>query len=125
VLRETLGQTHRVDQVAVYSQVDAAIDGASLLKHLRRGELDLITLTSTNIARSLLGMLDETTRSRIRAGEIKLISISEVTSEEIRRHDLPVAAQASEATMDGVIDAMVSLVSAPLSPGIPGERGRG
>jgi len=112
VLRETLAGTHAVEQVAVYSQTDAVIDGAALLKHLRRGEVDFITLTSTNIARVLLTMLDETTRGRIREGEIGLVSISPVTSEEIRRHDLPVAGEAIEATMDGVLDAVVALARA-------------
>lgn len=110
VLRETLSTAHSVDQVAVYSQADAAIDGASLLKHLRRGEVDFVTLTSTNIARVLISLLDETTRGRIRAGEIGLVSISPVTSDEIRRHGLPVAAEAAEATMDGVVEAIIRVV---------------
>jgi uroporphyrinogen III methyltransferase/synthase len=112
VLRESLAGTHAVEQVAVYSQTDALIDGAALLKHLRRGEVDFITLTSTNIARVLLTMVDETTRGRIREGEIGLVSISPVTSEEIRRHDLPVAGEAVEATMEGVLDALVTLARA-------------
>lgn len=109
ILRETLAGTHEVEQIAVYSQTDAVIDNAVLLKHLRRGELDFITLTSTNIARALLTMLDDTTRGRIRAGEIGLVSISPITSDEIRRHDLPVAAEAAAATMDGVLDAVILL----------------
>ena len=111
ILREVLSVTHHVDQVAVYSQVDAAIDGEVLLKHLRRGEVDFITLTSTNIARALLSPLDETTKLRIRAGELGLVSISSVTSDEIRRHDLPIAAEASEATMEGVLQAIVELTA--------------
>jgi uroporphyrinogen III methyltransferase/synthase len=109
ILRETLSATNAVEQIAVYSQIDATIDGAVLLKHLRRGEVDAITLTSTNIARALLTMLDETTRARIARGELSLISISPVTSDEIRRHNLPVAGEASEATMDGVVDALIDL----------------
>lgn len=109
VLRELLAAANEVEQIAVYSQADAGIDGAVLLKHLRRGEVDFITLTSTNIARVLLDSLDDTTRLRIRTGELGLVSISPVTSEEIRRRDLPVAAEAPEATMEGVLSALVTL----------------
>lgn len=111
VLRELLAATNEVEQIAVYSQTDAGIDGAALLKHLRRGEVDYITLTSTNIARVLLDSLDETTRQRIRGGELGLVSISSVTSEEIRRRDLPVAAEAAEATMEGVLQALIHLAT--------------
>lgn len=110
VLRQTLSARNEVEQIAVYSQTDARIDGAVLLKHLRRGEVDFITLTSTNIARALLASLDDTTRERIRIGELALVSISSVTSEEIGRHDLPIAAEAKEATMDGVLAAVIELV---------------
>jgi uroporphyrinogen III methyltransferase/synthase len=107
VLRQSLSERNDVDQVAVYSQTDAHIDGAVLLKHLRRGEVDFITLTSTNVARALLTALDDTTRARIRIGELGLVSISSVTSDEIRRHDLPIAVESKEATMDGVLTALV------------------
>jgi uroporphyrinogen III methyltransferase/synthase len=109
VLRQTLAATNEVEQIAVYSQTDARIDNATLLKHLRRGEVDFVTLTSTNIAKALLSALDDTTRERIRNGEVGLVSISSVTSDEIRRHDLPVAAEATEATMEGVLTAVIEL----------------
>jgi uroporphyrinogen III methyltransferase/synthase len=127
ILRQALAETCEVEQIAVYSQADARIDGTVVLKHLRRGEVDFITLTSTNIARALLSSLDDTIRERIRTGELKLVTISPVTSDEVRRHDLPVAAEANEATMEGVLNAVIELakLKTPLSPGTPGERGRG
>ena len=111
MLRETLAGRCEVTQIAVYSQVDAPLADADLLDHLRRAEFDDITLTSTNIARVLIEALDDTSRQRIRAGEMGLVSISPVTSEEIRRHDLPVAAEAEEATSDGILKALVGRAS--------------
>ena len=112
VLRETLAGRGEVTQIAVYAQVDAPLADADLLDHLRRAEFDDITLTSTNIARVLIEALDDTSRQRIRAGEMGLVSISPVTSEEIRRHDLPVAAEAEEATSDGILKALVARAAA-------------
>ena len=44
-------------------------------------------------------------------GELGLVSISPVTSEEIRSRDLPIAAEAAEATMEGVLGALVTLAA--------------
>ncbi len=65
-----------VEQIAVYSQVDAVELDEAVLDHLRRGEIDFVTLTSANIARSLLGRLDATCRARIEAGEVRLVDAS-------------------------------------------------
>jgi uroporphyrinogen III methyltransferase/synthase len=109
VLREQLAAVCQVEQIAVYSQVDALETDETVLDALRRGEIEFVTLTSSNIARALLAKLDATCRRRIEAGEIKLVSISSVTSEEIRKMGLPVAAQANEATTDGLMEALVDL----------------
>src|SRR5207249_1470725 len=69
VLRERLAGVAEVEQVAVYSQVDVALD-PELLTAVSRGEIEFLTLTSSNIERSLLGQVDETVRGRIESGEI-------------------------------------------------------
>jgi uroporphyrinogen III methyltransferase/synthase len=109
VLREELAAVAEVEQVAVYSQVDAAEIDAYLVDALRRGEIDFITLTSSNIARGLVRVLDETCKARIAAGEVKLVSISPVTSAAVRELGLPVAAEATTYTTDGVVDALRKL----------------
>ncbi len=110
LLREELAAVCMVEQIAVYSQVDAVDLDEEVLDHLRRGEIDYVTLTSANIARSLLGRLDATCRARIEAGEVRLVSISPVTSAEVGRLGLPIAAEAAEATAEGLVDAMTMLV---------------
>jgi uroporphyrinogen III methyltransferase / synthase len=111
LLREQLAAHCQVEQVAVYSQVDAVEPDEEVMNALRRGEIEFVTLTSSNIARALLARLDATCRRRIDAGEIKLVSISPVTSAEVRALGCPVAAEASDATADGVIEALVGLAS--------------
>jgi uroporphyrinogen III methyltransferase/synthase len=111
LLREELSKIAEVDQIAVYSQVDAVAADSKVLDHLRRGEIDFITLTSSNIARALVKSLDEPSRARLESGEVKLVSISPVTSAAVKEMGLPVAAEATEATTQGLLDALVQLTT--------------
>ncbi len=110
VLREQLGAVCQVEQIAVYSQVDAMEPDDDVMDALRRGEIEFVTLTSSNIAKGFLKRLDATCQQRIHSGEIKLVSISAVTSTDIRALGFPVAAEAEEATSDGIIDAVMGVV---------------
>jgi uroporphyrinogen III methyltransferase/synthase len=109
ILRQELGELATVNQVAVYSQADVVGDHPELLLALSRGEIGFVTLTSSNIARALLNTLDETAKMRIRNGTVKLASISPITSSTIRELGFPVAAEATEYTADGVIEALLRL----------------
>ncbi len=109
VLREELARVARVEQVAVYSQVDAVDARSPVVDCLRRGEIDYVTLTSSNIARALVRALDDVCRRRLASGEVQLVSISPVTSAAVRELGLPVAAEATEYTVPGLVDALVRL----------------
>ena len=76
---------------------------------LSRGEIGYVTLTSANIARALLSNLDETSRSRIRDGTVKLVSISPVTSEAIRELGFEPAAEAIVYTTEGLVEALIRI----------------
>ncbi len=106
VLRSELAAVAAVEQVAVYSQRDAEID-AKTLAPLREGKMDFVTLTSSNIARALVQALDEEALGQVRAGKVRLVTISAVTSAAVRELGLPVAAEAREATAEGVVQALV------------------
>jgi uroporphyrinogen III methyltransferase/synthase len=108
VLREELSRVAHVDQVAVYSQVDAFDPHAPELEAWRRGRLRYVTLTSSNIARALLGGVDAVCRARVEAGDVKLVTISPVTSAAVRELGLSVAAEAAVYTMAGLVDALVA-----------------
>jgi uroporphyrinogen III methyltransferase/synthase len=109
VLRQELAAVAEVHQIAVYAQADAVPADSEELDSLRRGEIDYVTVTSSNIARALVAALDAPSRTRIEAGQVKLVSISPVTSAAVRELGLPVAAEAKEYTTAGVVDALVQL----------------
>ena len=109
LLRQELSAVAEVEQVAVYSQVDAVEIDLEVLEQINQGHMDFITLTSSKIAEALIRLLSPAARRRIRSGEIQLVSISPVTSAAIRKLDLPVAAEASEFTTEKVVEALTAL----------------
>jgi uroporphyrinogen III methyltransferase/synthase len=110
LLRQELAGVAEVEQIAVYSQVDAIDPNSEALAALGRGEVDYVILTSSNIARSLARALDQKCRAVIDSGRVKLLSISPVTSATIRELGLSVAAEAAIYTTEGVIETLVRLV---------------
>ncbi|HVS35990.1 MAG TPA: uroporphyrinogen-III C-methyltransferase [Gemmataceae bacterium] len=108
LLRQELSTVAEVEQVAVYSQVDAVEIDLELLEEINQGRIDCITLTSSKIAEALIRLLSPAGRQLIRSGDVQLVSISPVTSAAIRKLDLPVAAEAAEYTAAKVVEALVS-----------------
>lgn len=110
LLREELSKSAAaVEQVAVYEQVDVATPDPDVLDHLRRGEIRYVTLSSSQIARNVLGAFDETIRGRVERGEVRLVAISPETGKVVRELGYPVAAEATAFTADGLIAAVVRL----------------
>jgi uroporphyrinogen III methyltransferase/synthase len=107
ILRDELAKVAEVEQVAVYSQVDAP--GIDVGRVLRDESVKYVTLTSSNIARAVLGKLDAGAQCLIRDGSIRLVSISPVTSAAVAELNLPVAAEATEYSTDGLIAALIHL----------------
>jgi uroporphyrinogen III methyltransferase/synthase len=108
VLREELTKVATVDQVAVYRQLDAIRGDGPVHDAIRRGEAEFVTLTSSSIARAFLGSLDNSAAKRIRCGDVRLVTISPVTSAAARELNYPVTAEAQEYTIDGLIAALLS-----------------
>lgn len=109
MLRSQLAKVATVEQVTVYDQIDAVDHSSPVMDHLRRGEIHYVTLTSSNIARSLLKAFDETIRERVKAGDIRLVAISPETGKAVREMGYPVAAEATEFTSEGLIAALLKL----------------
>jgi uroporphyrinogen III methyltransferase / synthase len=109
LLRSELSRIATVEQVVAYDQVDAEELDPGILDHLRRGEIRFVTLSSSKIVENLLRSFDETIRGRVERGEIQLVAISPETGKAIRAMNLPVAAEATEFTSDGLIEAVVNL----------------
>ncbi|HEY1378932.1 MAG TPA: uroporphyrinogen-III C-methyltransferase [Gemmataceae bacterium] len=111
VLRQELSKVAAVDQVAVYRQTDAIPTDGPVHDAIRRGEIDFVTLTSANVARAVLRSLDEIGRARAHAGDLRLVTISPVTSAAVTALGYPVAAEAHEYTTDGLLQALVELAA--------------
>lgn len=106
VLKDELGRIARVEQVAVYRNADAEALPGAIAARIEEGAVDWITLTSSAITERLHALLPESARRRI-GQEVRLASLSPVTSETAARLGWPVAAEASVFTWDGLIRAIV------------------
>ncbi|HYV36268.1 MAG TPA: uroporphyrinogen-III C-methyltransferase [Gemmataceae bacterium] len=106
LLQEELQAIAEVQQVTVYSQVDIDTADPEIVDQLRIGEIDDVILTSSNIARSLARLLDEPCHALLRSGRPRIVSISPVTSTAIRELGWPVAMEAKEHTMEGIVKAL-------------------
>lgn len=91
-----------VDQVVVYRSMDVKQAEPEVGEALAEGRIDWITVSSSAIARSLVGLFGEHLR------QAKLASISPVTSEVLRGLGFGPAAEARRYTMDGLVDAILA-----------------
>src|SRR5262249_50059154 len=110
ILRDELGQLAQVDQVAVYHNADAESLPDSIVDRIAGGTVDWITLTSSAITTALYALLPDTARRRV-GSDIRLASLSPVTSETAARLGWRVAVEASVFTWDGLIEALVAQVA--------------
>ena len=109
MLKEEFSKIANVTEVTVYDQVDSVDVDGEVFSSLRRGEIEFLTFSSSNIARSLLTKFDATMRGRCEAGQIKIVAISPETAKNIAELGFPVHATASTFTADGLIEAVVRL----------------
>ena len=73
---------------------------------LERGGIDWVTVTSSAIGRALVKLYGERLRNT------QLVSISPLTTQTLRELGYEIAAEATDATMQGVIDAILNSASA-------------
>lgn len=90
-----------VTQIVVYRSIDAAAD-KDVQEMLASGRIDWVTVTSSAIAHSLVKMFDDDLR------RAKLASISPITSNTLRELGHEPAAEASDYTMQGVVEAIAA-----------------
>jgi uroporphyrinogen III methyltransferase / synthase len=111
LLKDELEQLADVDQVAVYHNADADSVPDSIVERILDGTVDWITLTSSAIAERLHDLLPHAARLRI-GSEVRLASLSPVTSATAERLGWIVAVEATEFTWDGLIQALVTRIAA-------------
>jgi uroporphyrinogen III methyltransferase / synthase len=111
LLKDELEQLADVDQVAVYHNADADSLPDSIVERILDGTVDWITLTSSAITERLHDLLPHAARLRI-GSEVRLASLSPVTSATAERLGWIVAVEATEFTWDGLIQALVTRIAA-------------
>lgn len=108
--REVLAEQLRaaggeVEQIVVYRSLDVSTPHDEIVAAFDSGRVDWLTVTSSAIARSLVALLGE------RLKQVRLVSISPITSQTLRELGFPPQVEATEYTMPGVVDALVRAVS--------------
>ena len=116
LLRDELETIAEVTQVAVYRNADAETLPPEVLTRIEDASVDWITLTSSAITERLYALLPQRARGRIGA-EIRLASLSPVTTATAAALGWPVAAEATVHTWDGLVDAIAEAVArSPRAP---------
>jgi uroporphyrinogen III methyltransferase/synthase len=105
--REVLGEQltaagAAVDQVVVYNSLDVEQPTEEIAQAMAEGQIHWTTVTSSAIARSLVGMFGDQLRNS------QLASISPITSETLRELGFEPAVEASQYTTAGITEAMLS-----------------
>jgi uroporphyrinogen III methyltransferase / synthase len=93
---------YEVDVLGVYRTVAAASDPA-LLDRVRRGEVDALTFTSSSTVTNLCDLLGD-----VPEPQPLVASIGPVTSRTAKERGLRVDVEATEHTIDGLVDALLS-----------------
>ncbi len=109
LLRDELSRSAQVTQIEVYAQVDVVDPAHPAWVKLRAGEVDLVTLTSSNIARAFAKAMDNDCKHQIGSGRVQIVTISPVTSAATREVGLPVAQEATVYNEDGLIEAILAI----------------
>jgi uroporphyrinogen III methyltransferase/synthase len=93
----------RVDVIPIYRTVVDGEGAAGVAERLRRGEADLVTLTSASTARFFV----EAIGSEL-ARVVPAASIGPITSAAARELGLHVAVEATTSTIDGLVEAIMA-----------------
>jgi uroporphyrinogen III methyltransferase/synthase len=106
VLPEGLGRKgYEVDVLPVYRTVPATPD-PDHVDRVRAGDVDAITFTSSSTVANFCDLIG----SRIEP-QPRVVSIGPVTSETARTRGMQVTAEASPHTIDGLVEAVVQILS--------------
>ena len=93
--------TNGVEEIIVYESLNVEDPEPEIAVLLESGRIDWATCTSSAIATSLVRMFGENLR------KTKLVSISPITTETIRRLGYEAVAESQDATMQGIFEAII------------------
>jgi len=111
VLPETLRQWGAiVDVVEAYKTVAPVFDAAAMRQRLQHREVDMVTFTSSSTVSNFVQLCGGDSLAAI-AGTAALASIGPITGKTIEELGGNVTVMARQATIDGLIDAMIEYFS--------------
>jgi uroporphyrinogen III methyltransferase/synthase len=111
LLRDELQHKAQVHQVAVYHNIDTESLPDQVLARIQDGSVDWITLTSSAIATRFHALLPAAIRPLI-GREIRLATLSPVTSETVVHLGWNVAVEAREYHWQGLVESIVQRLEA-------------
>jgi uroporphyrinogen III methyltransferase/synthase len=102
VLAEGLtGIGANVDRIEAYKSITDGADASRLARTIEKGGVDLVTFTSASSVRAYVETIGEELSHRVAAA-----SIGPVTSEAIADAGIELRVEATESTIDGLVDAI-------------------
>jgi uroporphyrinogen III methyltransferase/synthase len=111
VLRDELEQLAEVTQIAVYQNADVESLPQPVVERIAEGTVDWITLTSSAITARLHALLPGEAEGRV-GRDVRLASLSPVTSRTARDLGWMVDVEAEEYTWEGLVRSIVERVAA-------------
>jgi uroporphyrinogen III methyltransferase/synthase len=93
----------RVDDVPVYDIVTVKERSARLVEKIAQGQIDWLTFASPSSAKAFF---EEIPRDLVNSSSVKVASIGPVTSEQARKLGVRIDVEASEHTIDGLLEAI-------------------
>ncbi len=101
ILAERLREANAdVEQAVVYRSIDVKTPNPDITDALRRKKVDWVVITSSSIAASTAKVLGQD------LNYAKIVAISPLTSEVMRKLGFNVELEATEYTMEGIVDAI-------------------
>jgi len=95
-----------VDVVPVYETVPKTDHPQDVLDLVTRGEFDVVTFTSSSTVRNFAEIIG-VERAREIGSRVRCASIGPITGQTARELGIPIAIEAAEYTIDGLVQAMV------------------
>jgi uroporphyrinogen III methyltransferase/synthase len=92
-----------VTDISVYTAVPHKGDSAELLEQMRLGQIHWLTFASPSAVRAFF---EQVPRDAARSNAVRVASVGPVTSKELADLSVPVDVEATEHTMDGLLDAI-------------------
>ncbi|MEN6333266.1 MAG: uroporphyrinogen-III C-methyltransferase, partial [Phycisphaerales bacterium] len=95
-----------VTDVAVYTAVSRKSDGAALIEQMQQGKVQWLTFASPSAVRAFFEQIPS---ESVQTYSLKVASVGPVTSKELAQFGVRVDVEATEHTIDGLLDAIENI----------------